>query len=161
MPAPIINGLITFLNAQLNVTVWDGEVPRYDTAGNAINPSVVTTPADWPVVKLFMQEGGFDRTWTTEDPYSDEGEILIQVWGVSRASVETLMNRIEALLAQASSWSQIQLGGPTINPFYVIQMLLLKWYSGQEEGLRSSLSELLYRGDLHYSVMIHGAISTA
>ncbi len=160
MPAPVISGLITFISSQLNVTVFDGEVPRYDTAGTALTPETVTVPSDWPIVKVYMEEGGFTRTWTTEDAYDDRGEIFIQVWGTSRLSAETTMNGLEALLAQATNWTLILLGGPVANPYYVIHMLLARWYSGQEEGVRTGLSQLLYRCDMHYDAMIHGAIST-
>lgn len=169
MPASIVNGIITYLTQQLNTTCWDGEIPRQDVSGNPIFPNApVTSPIDWPVVKVYMQEGGFSREWTFEDPYTDKGEILIQVWGTSRQQLEGsltnpetgLLNQIEALFAQASNWPQIPLGGPSANPYYVIHMLLTRWYSGQEEGQRTADSSLLYRGDLHYEVMIHGAIST-
>lgn len=160
MPAPIVAGIIEFITAQLEVTCWDGEVPHYNTDGDPIVPGGAATPAIWPVVKVYMQEGGFNREWTTEDPYSDRGEILIQVWGTTRASVQATMDDIEALLAKASNWAQIDLGGPAENPYYVIQMLLDRWYIGQEEGERTADSELLYRVDMHYDTMIHGAIST-
>jgi hypothetical protein len=160
MPAPIINGLITLMTAQLDITVYDGEVPRYTTSGEPINPDSVTDPSSWPVVRLEMKEPGFSREWTTEDPYTDTGTITIQVWGISRLQVETLLDTIEAFWAQAGNWKQVDLGGPDTNPYYIIQMLLSSWYSGQEEGVRTSKSELLYRGDLMYEVMIHGAVST-
>jgi len=162
MPAPVITGFVNFLTSQIpNITVWDGEIPRYDTSGNPLNPEAVTIPPIWPAIKLIMVEPGFQRTWTTEDPYDDRGEILIQVYATSRASLDPVMNQIEALLAQASNWSLINLGGPLVNPFYVIQALLIRWWSGQEEGVRTGKSQLLYRGELHYDVMIHGVISTA
>lgn len=160
MPAPIIKGLITYITSQLPITVWDGEIPRTDTTNVVITPETVSVPADWPVIKVFMEEGGFTRTWTTEDPYDDRGEILIQIWGITRVSAETAMNTIEALLAQASNWAAIPLGGDMMNPNYVIQLLLMRWYSGQEEGVRTGLSQLLYRCDMHYDCMIHGAIIT-
>lgn len=165
MPAPIIEGFINYIAAQLNVSVWDGEVPRYDTSGNKISPTSTTTPTDWPVVKLFMQPGGFSREWTTEDPYTDRGELLIQIWATSRVQLEDpttgMLNRMEQLLASATNWTQINLGGPNTNPYYVIACLLTNWYSGQEEGVRTQQGELLYRADMHYDVMIHGSVSTA
>ena len=162
MPAPIIDGLITFIAQQLNISVWDGEVPRYDVNGNPINPTSIVAPKDWPVVRVTMPESGFSRTWTTEDPYTDEGDVTIQVWATGRSAAETQMNSIEALLAQAINWSQIPLtGGSSDNPYYVIQLLLKSWTSVQLEGERTASGELLYRCDLNYSCMIHGAISTA
>jgi hypothetical protein len=170
MPSPVIGGLISFLTQQLNVICWDGEVPRFDTGGQPINPDQLTTnPPSWPVIKLYMQEGGFERTWTTEDPYCDSGEILIRIWGTTRVQVENLMNQIEALFAQATNWQQINLGNQqSVNPPYVIQMLLRRWYSGQEEEQRLAqtingviISALCYRGDMYYFTELHGAISTA
>jgi hypothetical protein len=165
MPAPIVGRLIDFITSQLSVTVWDGEVPRFSTQATLskpIRPSTVTTPPVWPVIKLYMEESGFAREWTTEDPYTDLGEIHILVWSTMRAEVENLMNQLEMLLALAGNWAQISttLGGPAQNPYYIIQMLLLRWYSGQEEDIRTGLSQLLYRGDMHYEVMLHGAIPT-
>jgi hypothetical protein len=170
VPAPVVAGLGNFISSQLNVVYWEGEVPRTDVAGRPINPDAATSPSDWPVVKVFMREPGLRRTWTTEDPYDDAGEMLVQVWGVRRDQLEDppvspqpgtgLLNRIEALLAQASNWPQIALGGPPGNPYYVVSCLLRIWYCGQEEGVRTSKSELLYRGDLVYDVIIHGAVST-
>src|SRR5436309_1910085 len=129
MPAPIITGLITFISQQTGVVCWDGEVPRYDVQGNPINPSqTVSTPPEWPVYKVYMKEGGFTREYTFEDPYSDEGEILIQIWGTTRQQLEDpatgAMNVIEALLNQATNWPLIPLGGPQSNPYYVISCLL-------------------------------------
>ncbi len=161
MPARIIKGLITYITAQTGFTCWDGEVPRYSTQDVAINPEALTTPVTWPIVKVFMNEGGFGREWTFEDPYSDEGQILIQVWGTSRDSVEDVLDALELLLASATNWKAIPLGGDVTNPNYVISMLLLSWYSGQEEGTRTATGELLYRGDLHYQCRIHGAVPTS
>jgi hypothetical protein len=161
--APIIKGLIDFITTQLQLTVWDGEVPRYSTQSSGsvpIKPSTVATPPVWPVIKLYMEEGGFSRNWTFLDPYDDVGEIKICIWGITRESVETQMNAIEALLASVTNWGQIQLDGPPQNPHYIIQLLLMRWYSGQEEEIRTGLSQLLYRGDMYYLTQIHGAVST-
>lgn len=164
MPAPVVDGLITYLATQLNVSVWDGEVPRYDALGNPIAPGTVSVPSSWPVVKLYMTEGGFNRTWAFEDSYDDVGEILISIWATSRKDLEDptsgLLNKIETLLASASNWTHILLGGPQVNPYYVIQLLLINWCSVQEEGQRTSESQLMYRGDMHYELMVHGAVST-
>jgi hypothetical protein len=160
MPAPIIDGLITYLSVTTGANVWDGEVQRTSPSGLPVNPETLTVPSVWPAIKVFMPEGGFNREWTTEDPYTDTGEILIQIWDTARVGSEALMNTIETLFAQAAVWAQIPLGGDPQNPYYIIQMLLLNWYSGQEEGVRTGLSQFLYRCDLRYEVMIHGAIVT-
>lgn len=161
MPAPIINGLITLISQELSTVCWDGEVPRYDTAGNAINPQAgAISPKVWPVVKVYMKEPGFTREWTTEDPYTDTGTILIQIWGTTRLQIETLMDSLETLLAQASKWNSVVLGGHPANPYSIISLLLTSWYSGQEEGVRTASGELLYRGDMNYQTMTHGIVST-
>jgi hypothetical protein len=163
VPAPVVKALGDFLAAQLNVSVWDGEIPRYDTSGNPINPDSTVLPADWPVVKVNYKEPGFTREWTFEDPYTDTGTVMIQLWGTSRTQVETLMDGVEALLAQASNWvagGPIALGGPDSNPNYIIHLLLERWWCGQEEGVRTDKSELLYRADMSYEMMIHGVVST-
>lgn len=166
MAAPIIDGLITFLAGQIDANVWDGEVPRYDPNGNPIFPNAtvgVGEPSVWPVVRVFMPEPGFNRTWTTENAYDDVGVIKIQLWATTRAAEEALLAQVEALFALAENWEEIELGYDStqpLNPYYVVQMLLQSWYSGQEEGVRTATSQLLYRGELTYEVMIHGAIKT-
>jgi hypothetical protein len=111
-----------------------------------------------------MTDEGFDREWTTEDAYTDTGEIVIQTWTTNRADLETALTNIELLCAQATLWETIALAGDQRNPQYVIQMLLNKWTAvadwGPEGQERTDQSELLYRGDLHYYVQIHGAVST-
>jgi len=166
MLPPIVMGLTNFLMVpgNLDAEVWDGEVPRFDTAGNPINPdSAIAGPSIFPVVTLNMTEGGMRRTWTTLDAYDDRGEILIQVYGTSRLSVEGTMGTIEELLAQASNWlkSQINMGGPTTNPFYIIQILLDTWTCIRETEVRLAGSQLCYRGDMHYDCHVHGAVSTS
>lgn len=160
MPAPIVGALGQYISDSLAVTVWDGEIPRYTatTPAQPINPS--SNAVVWPIVKVYMSESGFTREWTTEDPYCDSGEIIIKIWGISRLQAETSMNGIEALLAQAHNWEQVELGGPQDNENYIISMLLKRYYSGQEEEIRSAQSQLLYRCDMYYNVEVHGAIST-
>ncbi len=159
MPAPVIKGLIDYISQELDVVCWDGEIPRYSTTGTPINPDAVTSPTTWPVVKVYMQEGGFVRTWNMgSDPYSDDGEILIQVWGTGRQQVQTMIDRIETLMVQATNWGNVILAGDHSNPQYLIQFLLTRWYIGQEEGERTARSEFLYRGELYWDCMIHGAI---
>jgi len=164
MPAPIISGLINFLTANLSVVAWDGEVARYDPNNNPINPNTNVIPTVWPSIRVTMSDEGFEREWTTEDAYTDTGEILIQLWTINRADMETALTNVETLCAQATLWETIQLSGDQRNPQYVIQMLLQKWTAvaewGPEGQERSAQSELLYRGDLHYYIQIHGAIPT-
>ena len=159
MPAPIIEGIGTFLQAQLNVNWTDGEVPRYDVSGNPINQFAgSTSPVDWPITRILMNESGFTRTSTFFDPYDDEGNgFLLQIYGTSRGQTEPLADRIELLFAPASNWPLITLGGV----YYVISMNLFNWTSVQVEGERTSQGELLYRYDMHYALRIHGAVPTS
>ena len=170
MPAPIIGGIGSFIQQQLNVTWWDGEVPRYDVNGVAINPDATgTNPPDWPVVQVDMPESGFDRNPTFEDPYDDEGTINITIYGITRLQTETTMCNIEELFYRASNWPlmSLPLTSPNSqnanNPYYVIKMLLRSWYSINDKYVRlmsnNSPSALCYRAGLAYDVDIHGAIS--
>lgn len=161
MPAPVIDGLITFMQTQLAINVWDGETPRFDTSGNPISPSTVVTPPVWPVVNCKMTEGGLTRSWTFLDPYHDLGEMMIQIWAIKRVDVQTQMGTIEALWASVTNWRDVVMAGNSANPFYVIQMLLERWTIIEEENVRMGQSQLLYRGDMHYKCQIHGAISTS
>ena len=168
MPASVVYGFQQFITANLpNVLCYDGEIPRYTTAGVAINPG--QSPPAWPVVKVYTPEPGFSREDTTEDPYTDTGEVAIIVYGTTRQQLEGtinnpetgLINQLEALFAQASLWGSILQGGDSTNPYYVIRLILERWWTGQEEGVRTADSALLYRGELHYTTWIHGAISTS
>lgn len=157
MPAPIINGLAGYLEAQLvGITVWDGEVPRSDPNGI---PALVD---QGPVFRVVILEPGFERRHDSfESPYGDIGTMLAQVWATTRAVAEAQMNLIEALLANSSNWPNIELtGGPVINPYSVYDLELTRWWSGQEEGVRTQTSQLIYRADLYYQCGIHGAIIT-
>jgi len=156
MPTPIVGGLIQYLNQQLATTVWDGEVPRLAPNGQPISPS---NPGTWPVIKVFMPESGFDVSWTFENPYSEQGEILIQTWGTSRSQAEATMTQIFNLFANENNWQNVVLGGPISNPFRLIQMLLRNWCSLQE-GSRTANSEYLYRCDLHYTATVHAVVTT-
>jgi hypothetical protein len=163
-----VYGFHQFIQAQLtDVVCWDGEIPRYTAAGTPINPG--QSPPSWPVVKVFTPEPGFLRQDTFEDPYSDEGKVQIVCYGTTRQQLEGtvqnpgsgLWNRLEALFAQASLWGSVLVGGPSVNPYYVVQMVLVRWWCGQEEGVRTADSSLLYRAELEYETTVHGAVSSA
>lgn len=149
-----------FMIDQLQVNPWDGEVPRYDVQGRPINPeSTVTDPANWPVVQCKLG-GDMHRTSTFLSPYHDDGPVTIEVWGVTKTQVQTVLSSIEALWAVESNWFQVPLpGGADINPFYVVQMLLVDWTLRQEENVRLASSQLCFYGQLKYDVIIHGAVA--
>ena len=177
MPAPIITGVTEFIAQNLNVAVWDSEIPRYDTFGNPIGPDAgAVSPSVWPVFRVVMREPGLDRNHTFVDPYDDQGELLVQMYATRRDQLESprsgpngnqtdtpsgLVDQVERLLAKASNWRLIDLGGPAANPFYVVGMLLKTWYVGQEEGVRTQQQSLLYRADMLYHVTVHGAVSSS
>lgn len=164
MPAPVTQCLLQYMASELEIVVWGEEVPRYDASGNPINPQAATDPSVWPVVTCVMEPPGMRRTCTFTDAYDDAGSIRIQVWGTTKASVQTVYDDIEELWASASNWQSVIFNpaGNNANPFYVIQMLLQDYWIGQVEGERLSKSLLCFRGDLVYSpCQIHGAIATA
>lgn len=155
MTAPITKALVEFIQQELDIEVWDGEVPRFTTTGAAINQSSSTTPSSWPVVRAVIQEPGFTRNYTFTDAYLDDGDVLIQVWGTTRAQVQTQLNAIEGLLLpEPDTWSEIDvyLGAG----YKIVQIELLPYWIGQEEELRINMSSLLYRADMRYNIQIHG-----
>jgi hypothetical protein len=155
MSAPITKALVEYMTAELDIVVWDGEVPRFTTAGAAINQSSSTSPSSWPVVRVVIQEPGFTRNYTFTTAYLDDGDVLIQVWGTTRAQVQTQLDAIEGLLlASPDTWAEIDvyLG----SDYKIVQMELLPYWIGQEEELRINLSSLLYRADMRFNVQIHG-----
>ncbi len=164
MPAPVVGGLLNFMKTQLQVAVFDGEIPRWDTQGNPINPipNPATFPPNFPVVRCLMTDEGLTRYWTMADPYKDVGPILVQVIGTGRQQVEEYIGNIEQLFAPAPNWAQIPLPGAEDmgNPYYVISMLLIRWTCVMEEEVRLQDGQYCYRGDMHYEVSIHGAINT-
>jgi hypothetical protein len=158
MPAPIVGGLVSYLQEELEASVWDGEIPLTDTNGNVIVPG-----SGFPVIRVIMTEDGLTRDWNCGvDPYADQGIVIIQVWDISRTNVMNALNSIETLLSSASNWGDIPLaGGASQNPYYIVDLTMEKWTAVQEEGLRMQSSQLLYRGQFWYNCIIHGAISTS
>lgn len=168
MAAGIIDAICTYVAANayngIGVTVWDGEVHRYDPNGQTVGPESSGGRADWPVIKFTMPSSGFNRNWTFEEAYYDEGLIVCQIWHTSRAQAEATMDMIETLFANSSNWPGISNHIPSPyheNPHYVIAMLLKHWTSYQVEGVRTQKSELLYTCELYYNCFIHGALPVA
>lgn len=151
MPAPIIDGLVTFIQDQLEISVWDGEVPRQDVAGDQI-----VLPATKPIFKVAMTENGLTRDWTIEDSYTDDGPMTVYLWATTRAMVEQWLTTLEGLLAQSTNWPEIL----TESPYYVYGLIIDNWTCIQLEGLRAKGGQLIYEGRLSFSIGIHGAVST-
>lgn len=169
---PIIDGLISYLAPVLNCSIWDGETPRTDATGQPIGPGSTQVPTAWPVVQLEIVEPGFKRTWTMADPYKDRGYVSIKLWSTTRAQTEAMMRTIVQQLASVTNWNSVVIPNEAdpSNLNYAIQILLDTWWSGQEKGVRvlnitgpqnTGKSELLYRGDMLFDIMIHGAVSTS
>lgn len=163
MPAPVVDGIVTYLASQLNLVVWDWEIPRYDTQGNPINLDAGATP-----VRALIREPGFSTEWTTEDTYYDEGEVTVQVWGTTRAALEDpntgLLNKIEQSLCRESAYTAIAaaMAGGTLTegPYNIVKVFRTGWWTGMEENERTAQSGLLYRGDLRVVFGFNGAFST-
>lgn len=159
MIVDLTGAIALWLGGELGVSVWDGETPRTDAGGQPIKPNSAV-PSNWPVVKVWMEEGGFEREWTFEDPWSEQGEVKVSCWAVSKTQCKNLASQIEGLLASISNWASIDLGGPDENRNYAIQILLKRWWLEQERGVRTETSQLLFRFDGIYSCMVHGATPT-
>ena len=169
MPAGIIDAVCTYVSQNYNngagVTVWDGEVHRYDPSGDTVSPESSGGIQDWPVVRFFMEKRAFKRAWTFEDPYYDQGLLVCQIFHNTRALAEYTMDQIELLLASITNWAAISAlipanAYPTQNKPYIIQMLLLDWTSYQIEGARTEGGSLIYTCELYYDTWLHGAVPT-
>lgn len=165
MAAGIIDAICTFVASNYNdgvgVTVWDGEVHRYDPKGQTVGPESSGGLSDWPVIKFSMPNSGFRRHWNFEDTYWDDGLIICQIWHHTRELAEQAMDNVEVLLAGLTNWIAIGklIPSPYVtNKHYVIQLLLQTWTSYQVEGVRTQKSELLYTCELYYQTSIHGAV---
>lgn len=167
MAAGIVNAICTFVAANAydgkGCVVWDGEVARYGPDGKSVSPESSGGQSHWPVIKISTPDK-FHRTSTFEEPYYDEGLVVVQIWDTTRAGAEAAMNMIEALLAIEANWTAIGALIPSPyheNPHYVIQLLLIDWVSKQEEGARTEKGQLIYTCELYFKTTIHGAIPTA
>lgn len=165
MPAPVINGLVTYISDQLNVTVWDGEVPRQGTDGTDITPETPQDTGLWPAINVVMPEAGLDRELTFEDAWIDSGDLSVVCWATTREDLEGttsnggngLLTRIEALLNIDKNVANIPLGlAPNGDAYYVAKMNFKNWTCYQEQEVRTNLSQLLYHGRITYEIGVHG-----
>ncbi len=166
MPAPVVGGFIVYLSPLIAVdqgtdtfNVWDGEVPRYDLAGNPVGPT--NTQGSWPAVGLSMEEPGFTCGNTFTNNVDEQGSILIQVYATTREESEDLMMFIwQVMSLQISLFTQVDIGGEPGNVNYVAECLLDTWWSGQDANNRTATSQLLYRCDLRFRVRIRTSTPT-
>lgn len=151
MPAPVISGFVDFIQKNLNIDVWEGEVPRVDEAG-----TTVVLIDNTPIFRVTMEESGFAVDPNFENTRTDDGIINIEIWTTARQDTEGYLEVLDTLFSNSSNWPAIQMGAN----FTVYSLLLERWYSGQEEDIRTRDNDLLYRGDLRYQVGINGAYQT-
>lgn len=159
MIVDLTGAIALWLGRELGISVWDGETPRTDSGGQPIKPNS-GVPNSWPVVKVWMQTP-FKREWTFEDPWSEQGTVKVNVWATSKTQCKNLASQIEELLASIANWASIDLGGPDENKNYAIQVLLDDWWLEQEKDVRTDTSQLLFRCDMNYNCMVHGATPTS
>lgn len=157
MPAPIIGAIVYRITNALQVTAWDGETPRQDTAGNNIDPGAVTTPSIWPAVNVVMQ-GKMEIANNFGDLIEEQGNILIRMWGVTRAELEGtldsagniatpgLLQNIFALLS--TGWSLIVLGAPS----FTISAKSRNWKCEQIPKERAKISQFIYEAELEVDI---------
>ena len=168
MAAGVVNALCTYVAANAyngkGCVVWDGEVARYGPGtGQSVSPESSGGQSHWPVIKI-AAPSKFRRTWTFEEPYYDEGVIVVQIFHTTRALAEETMDMIELLLVSAANWTAIGALIPSPyreNPHYLVQLLLEDWASYQVEGARTEKSQLVYTCELYFKCTIHGAIPVA
>jgi len=161
MAAGIINALCRWVANNVGITVWDGEVHRYDPQGQTVGPDSSGGSSDWPVVKFSMPPRAFKRHNTFEPPYYDQGIIVCQIWHNTREEAEKTMDRIEAPLNVFANWTAISALIPSPyrgNPHYIVSLLLDDWASYQVEGVRTQKSELIYTCEMYYAVVLHGSL---
>ena len=157
MPSPIIKGFVEYLQApsQLNIDVYDGELPRFDTVGDPITLSTA------PAFAVEMTEQGMQRTRTFADPYSDEGPLQFYIFTNTRNATQALLNQLEGLLVNANNWPLIALpGGPSANPYYIQDIAWGNWTNILMPNIRDQNSNYIYLGHVICQITVHGAIST-
>jgi hypothetical protein len=163
MPAPIILGMVAFLEANVDgLVAFEGEIPRWYPGGGPVVLEV--TP---PIFRVTMTEAGLSRAglngegWTFEDAYCDQGPLIFELWTTTRAATPAFLGTIEALLCNSANFPSIALpGGEVSNPYSVVDIQWGDWTNVMEEGLRDQNSNYIYRGKITCIVKIHGAIKT-
>jgi hypothetical protein len=167
MPAPIIRGLINYLSPLLatelgvgTFSVWDGEVPRFDAAGNAVGPQ--STTGSWPAVDVRLMEPGMGRSHTMANSVKDVGRVLVRQWATTREACEDLQDLIEdAFEKQVSVYTEIDdVGGPASNPNYVFELTLKTYGCWPDSDHRTATSQLLYRGEMVFECKVHSSAPT-
>ena len=150
--ARVADGILTYLQAQLDKDVWDGEIPRYDTNGNELLVGAV------PFLSCDMIKGqGMVREETFEDSYAEEGPILVTMYGTSKETMETTANSIEELLVQENNWSEIAENFGTV--FRIYELSFQSWWIVQEEDIRTRDGNYIYHGELRFNLGYNGNVA--
>jgi hypothetical protein len=152
MPAPIVTGVINYIQTQLSLEVWFGEIPREDGSGNIITIDIPNTTV--------FRVPGFDSQsdWQFGNTYSDNGKIVVELYATSFVTLEAAMTDVDNLLVDSSNWPSIIPNGP--DPFSVFAFIRSGWNQKQLENVRSRASNLVFQGMLNYDVGIHGVATT-
>lgn len=153
--------LCQFLGEEMEISAWDGEVPRTDNNGDPITPDSAVVPSGWPVIKGVIVEPGFRRATNVGcAPYDEEGQVALSLWATSKVQAQALMDQVDELLAFMPNWAVASeyLGGDPTNPYYFVEISLREWWLGDSKGERTAKSELLFRADMLYFIRVHGAV---
>lgn len=150
MLAPIIGGVIQFIQQRLSLTFWDGEIPRWD-----LNLDPIDLTAGSPLFKADMLTE-LTRDWTLNNAYGDGGPIGTWVMATTRSECELTLGRIEELFCAADNWALIDIGG---TPFKVFEFLFESWSCKQLEGVRTRSEEYIYLGLINWGVAFHGEVT--
>lgn len=143
-------GFITFVQNELDIKVWDGEIPRQDTDGTEIDP------ASFPAFSGDMTEDGVRRNYTFEDCWEEEGIFRFYLFHTSRESLLPTMEELEELLIREGNWGDINLG----TGMGLIGCLLDSWSLTRVEGIRLRNNEYLYQGIMNFETKTNGATVT-
>ncbi len=165
MPAGIVGAMVTYLEPILqgtypSLSVWDGEIPRFNPTGQPIvlEPSILAVPA----FRVVMTDRGLNRDWTMQDAYGDQGPLDFEAWTTTRAGTMAILNLVEATLVNSTNWNSIDITGSPVhdNPYQVYACLLTNWTCVMLEGFRTPGNNYIYYGRLEFDMGIHGAILT-
>lgn len=150
MPGNPIGGLYDFINTELDIQMWDGEIPSNNTDGTALNVD------DLPLFTVEMTPRGFQIDYNFENTFTEEGEVIITVYAETREVAHTNLLSIWTKLNNINDWDNIAVG----DNHSILKILLDSWTVVQEKGIRLSNSNLLYKGELRYTIGMSGRTST-
>lgn len=149
---PEVNkGLNASLTETLGYDVWDGEIPRRDTAGVEIRAG----NANFPAVSCEMSEGGLDFEENFEDTLDCTGIISVMVFADTLANCLATSDAVVAHFRKFSTWSAIDLGVS----WKLEHLLLINYTMLQMKYTRQREIQFLYWADIRYDLMAKGIIA--